>query len=217
MHTFVSSFFVKCLISALKSLKTDKVYFHFTFQKTFLAHNNIINYTYINFQPTFNNGPLVNERRTSENGTGFFLSSGKGSHSTIKVPGTTFVKMAPNSAVRNGQTFVLIKILTWNQHCTRGNFFVNLKRIEADALNFLPEFLYFNGNMRVYNYWEMASKTIAPLLQTIPRNIHPSCKPSACKQKAYTDLLNSSNLNYCTCNNDDCEVNAIISEFLKVF
>ena len=125
--------------------------------------------------------------------------------------------MAPQSAVRNGQAFTLIKLITWNQHCTKGCFFVNLKQLSKDAQTFLPEFLYFGGNAKVYNAWEMAAKTIAPLLQTVPSNIHPDFKPSICRQKAYSELLHKSVITFCKCNNDQCEVNAIIFEFLKVF
>lgn len=124
--------------------------------------------------------------------------------------------MAPNSAVRNGQAFTLIKLISWNQHCTKGCFFVNLTQITADAKRFLPEFLYFGGNSKVYGAWEMAAKTIAPLLQTVPSNIHPDFKPSSCRQRAYSVLLHKSILPYCECNNDECEVNKVIFEYLKV-
>ena len=123
--------------------------------------------------------------------------------------------MKENSAIRNGQAFTLMKLIT-RQHCTKGNYFVYVTRIFGDAEKFLPEFLFFNGNQRVFDSWQMASKTIAPLLQTIPKNIHPDFKPSICRQKAYTDLLNSSNILYCKCNSPSCDVNAIIDEYFKV-
>ena len=123
--------------------------------------------------------------------------------------------MKENSAIRNGEAFTLMKLIT-RQHCTKGNYFVYVTRIFKDAEKFLPEFLFFNGNRRVFNNWIMASKAISPLLQTIPKNIHPDHKPSICRQKAYTVLLNTSNLNYCDCKSPSCDVNFIINEFLKV-
>ena len=133
----------------------------------------------------------------------------------MSVPNSKLVRMASTSAIRNGQMFVLMKLIT-NQHCTKGNFFVNLNKMFEDAPIILQDFLNFEGNSPVCETWEMAAKSIAPLLQTIPANIHPDFAPSACRKAAYLSLLNSSNLNYCECFNSECDVNISIDEFLKV-
>ena len=123
--------------------------------------------------------------------------------------------MKQNSAIRNGEAFTLMKLIT-KQHCSKGNYFVFITKIYKDAERFLPEFLLFNGNRKVFDSWIMASKTIAPLLQTIPRNIHPDFKPSVCRQRAYATLLDTSNIAYCKCNSNACDVNLIINDYLKV-
>ena len=132
------------------------------------------------------------------------------------IPNTNYVRMAPNSAIRNAQAFILLKFIT-NQHCSKGNYFVQVSKFYWDARKFLPDFAFFNGNPKVYANWEMAAKSVAPLFQTIPRNIHPDLKPSICRQKAYTNVLSSSNIDYCNCNQLNCDVNKLIDEFLKVF
>ena len=68
----------------------------------------------------------------------------------------------------------------------------------------------------VRKYWKLGSTAVRVLLRTVPRNI--DVQPSKCMRNAKEQLNRTSRLAFCAdCKGlNDCEVDAIVSETLKV-
>ena len=165
-------------------------------------------------RPNFNNCPLISERYAVNRHGGIFVSQGKASHSTDRIPGTRLVKFRDSAGSRQAGYFLLFK-LTSSIKAGKGTFFCNMHLFFNDATELLESLKMFNGNPLPLEHFNKAAKAIQIFCRKCPNNICAEHKPNACELTLYNEIYNNSKLSFCSKCNVECSVNKQLMIFFE--
>ena len=159
-----------------------------------------------NAQPLYNGCPFINKQSDCDKNGGGYLEPGKGSHSTVRVPGTHFCQFRQNAGENAAKYFLLLKLCS-SCDAGKGSIFIEFYKFKKYSPIILKGLRRFGRNNSTINYFEKAVSILKIYCRKSPNNLKPADKPSICATDLYTSIYNNSAIKLCNrCEPNSCTV-----------
>ena len=157
-------------------------------------------------QPLYNGCPFINKQSNCDKNGGGYLEPGKGSHSTVRVPGTHFCQFRHNAGENAAKYFLLLRLCS-SCDAGKGSIFIEFYKFKKYSPAILKGLRRFGKNSSTISYFEKAVSILKFYCRKPPHNLKPSDKPSACVTDLYTSIYNNSTIKLCNrCDLENCSV-----------